>query len=61
MSDEVDAADPRASSPCIDVCTIDPRSGFCDGCRRTMDEIAWWASYPTAERRRILDELPSRA
>ncbi len=28
-------------SPCISVCSLDPR-GYCRGCLRTRDEIAAW-------------------
>jgi X-X-X-Leu-X-X-Gly heptad repeat protein len=48
------------SSPCSKVCTIDPRSGLCRGCGRTLGEIGQWASMPEAERRRIMSELPGR-
>jgi uncharacterized protein len=47
-------------SPCIDVCEIDRASGLCLGCRRTINEIAGWAAMTSAERRRIMAELPSR-
>ena len=30
------------ASPCINVCRMDARSGLCDGCYRTIDEIAAW-------------------
>jgi predicted Fe-S protein YdhL (DUF1289 family) len=48
------------SSPCTKVCTIDPRSGLCHGCARTLSEIAQWASLSETERLRIMDELPGR-
>ena len=48
------------SSPCTKVCTIDPRSGLCAGCGRTLDEIARWGSLAEAERQRIMAELPQR-
>jgi len=48
------------ASPCTKVCTIDPRSGLCHGCGRTLDEIARWASLDDAERSRIMAELPQR-
>jgi predicted Fe-S protein YdhL (DUF1289 family) len=48
------------SSPCTNVCTIDPRSGLCLGCGRTLDEIAQWGSLGETERRRIMAELPQR-
>ncbi|MGA1318970.1 MAG: DUF1289 domain-containing protein, partial [Rubrivivax sp.] len=27
-------------SPCINVCRIEPASGWCEGCARTLEEIA---------------------
>jgi len=48
------------SSPCSKVCTIDPRTGLCRGCGRTLGEIGQWGSMPEAERRRIMSELPER-
>jgi predicted Fe-S protein YdhL (DUF1289 family) len=47
-------------SPCINVCTIDPRSGLCVGCRRTLTEIAQWASLSDHDRARIMADLPRR-
>jgi predicted Fe-S protein YdhL (DUF1289 family) len=47
-------------SPCTKVCTIDPRSGLCLGCGRTLSEIAQWASLADGERERIMGELPQR-
>ncbi|WP_306027692.1 DUF1289 domain-containing protein [Stappia sp. MMSF_3263] len=47
-------------SPCIKVCRIDPRSGLCTGCLRTLDEIAGWATLSAAERGAVMAALPSR-
>jgi predicted Fe-S protein YdhL (DUF1289 family) len=48
-------------TPCIGVCELDA-AGLCQGCRRTIDEIARWSSFSDAERRRLMDEvLPQRA
>jgi predicted Fe-S protein YdhL (DUF1289 family) len=47
-------------SPCTNVCRIDRRSGWCEGCRRTVDEITRWPLANDAERLAILDELPKR-
>ena len=47
-------------SPCINVCLIDPASGECAGCRRTLVEIAAWATMGETERRRVLRELAGR-
>ncbi len=53
MTDEV-------PSPCTNVCQIDPRSGYCLGCKRTVEEIAIWVTASAAERRAILARLPAR-
>ncbi len=47
-------------SPCTNVCEIDPRSGYCRGCERTIDEIAAWAGATPDERRAILARLGER-
>ncbi|RVT87652.1 DUF1289 domain-containing protein [Inhella crocodyli] len=51
---------PRVESPCINVCRIEARSGLCEGCARTLDEIAAWAQASDAERQRVIDQLPLR-
>ena len=47
-------------SPCILVCSIDMRTGFCFGCGRTRDEIAGWLAMSDAERRDVMHALPAR-
>jgi predicted Fe-S protein YdhL (DUF1289 family) len=47
-------------SPCNKVCVIEPRSGFCRGCGRNLDEIARWTALTDDERRRVIAELPRR-
>jgi uncharacterized protein len=32
-----------APSPCISVCRMDAASGHCEGCLRTLEEIARWS------------------
>ena len=32
-------SDDYVPSPCINICTIDPDSGYCMGCSRTQEEI----------------------
>ena len=48
-------------SPCNNVCQLDPKSGLCIGCARTLDEIARWAEMSDAERERVMAELPQRS
>jgi len=51
---------PAIETPCIKVCVLDPASGLCAGCGRTIDEIGRWASLSAGERRRVMDALPAR-
>jgi predicted Fe-S protein YdhL (DUF1289 family) len=48
------------ASPCVQTCTLDPHSGRCLGCGRTIDEIARWGTMDAAERERIMADLPAR-
>ncbi len=48
------------ASPCINVCRIERRTGLCEGCRRTVDEITRWPLANDTERRAILASLPQR-
>jgi uncharacterized protein len=47
-------------SPCINVCVIDKDAGLCEGCGRSIKEIAAWSRLTPADRRRIMDALPAR-
>lgn len=47
-------------TPCISVCKMNPATGMCEGCHRTIAEITSWAGLTPAERRRIMAELPGR-
>lgn len=51
---------PAIVSPCINVCTMDPVTGHCAGCGRTLDEIARWGGMSNTEREFIMRELPAR-
>lgn len=47
-------------SPCISVCRMDARSGWCEGCMRTIDEIAGWSRMDDGQKRRVWQLLPKR-
>ncbi|MGD9834460.1 MAG: DUF1289 domain-containing protein [Piscinibacter sp.] len=47
-------------SPCISVCKMDTRSGWCEGCMRTIDEIAGWSVMDDEHKRRVWQLLPQR-
>ncbi|CAH1700640.1 conserved hypothetical protein [Hyphomicrobiales bacterium] len=48
------------STPCIKVCVIDPQSKLCEGCGRTLAEIAQWGRLSEAQRVAIMAALPER-
>lgn len=47
-------------TPCVKVCAVDGRTGYCLGCRRTLPEIAGWAKLSDQERADIMTALPGR-
>lgn len=49
------------ASPCINVCRMDEATGWCEGCLRTIDEIAAWSALDDGGRRAVLVQLPARA
>jgi predicted Fe-S protein YdhL (DUF1289 family) len=49
------------ASPCIQVCVLEPASGLCRGCRRSLAEIASWPTLDGKAKRRILADLPKRS
>lgn len=47
-------------SPCINACRMDPVTGLCQGCLRTLDEIARWGRTDDEDRHRILEWVEKR-
>ena len=54
------AQEADVASPCINVCKMSAATGWCEGCRRTLEEIACWSIYSAAEKRAVLARLPAR-
>jgi len=46
-----DGPDVDVPSPCLSVCRMDPHSELCEGCLRTLDEIAAWSRMGDEEKR----------
>lgn len=47
-------------SPCCGVCRMNDRTGLCEGCLRTIDEIMAWSRASSDDKRRIWRLLPAR-
>ena len=47
-------------SPCVSICRIDAATGWCEGCFRTIDEIACWGLLDEAEKLGVWSELKRR-
>jgi predicted Fe-S protein YdhL (DUF1289 family) len=75
LRDGIDAAPPTAffdarlaeiagatpvPSPCVNICKIDPFTGICFGCRRSLDEIAGWSQMGDADKLVVWRQLPGR-
>jgi predicted Fe-S protein YdhL (DUF1289 family) len=39
---------------------MNPDSALCEGCFRTLDEIAAWSRLTADEKRAVLEKLPAR-
>ncbi len=51
---------PVPSTPCVNICRIDPASGLCLGCGRSLDEIARWGEIGEAERLTVMAKARAR-
>ncbi len=47
-------------SPCTSVCRMAADTGWCEGCLRTIDEIAGWGAMTDAARAEVWAALPLR-
>jgi predicted Fe-S protein YdhL (DUF1289 family) len=47
-------------SPCIDVCRMNEATTWCEGCLRTIDEIAAWSTLDDPGKRAVWREIALR-
>jgi uncharacterized protein len=52
--------DGSVPSPCISVCRMDASTGWCEGCLRTIDEIAGWSTFDDEAKRAVWDAIEVR-
>ena len=50
---------PAVESPCVSICRM--KDGLCEGCGRTLDEIAEWSMASDDRRREILARIAGTA
>ena len=48
------------ASPCNSICTMNAQTGYCNGCKRTIDEIMRWGSASDSQKQAIVDLLDAR-
>lgn len=53
--------DKPVPSPCISVCRMNPASGLCEGCLRTLDEIAAWSTMDETGKREVWQCIEQRS
>ncbi len=60
LTEDDDHAAADVPSPCVSICQIEPRTGWCRGCLRTLDEIGDWRDMSNDEKRHVWQQLPMR-
>ena len=57
---DIEDEDGSVASPCISVCRMDASTGWCEGCLRTIDEIAGWSLFDDDAKRAVWDAIEIR-
>lgn len=57
----VQAGGAEVPSPCLSICRMDAATGLCEGCFRTLDEIAAWSALDDEAKRAVWQEIVQRA
>ena len=47
-------------SPCVSVCRLDAAGALCEGCYRTLDEIAAWSRMRDEAKREVWEAIGER-
>ena len=48
------------ASPCVNICQMHAATGWCEGCQRTLDEIAAWGRMDDFQKTAVCAQLESR-
>lgn len=60
LNDVWDTPVKEPESPCIKVCQVSSRTGYCVGCFRTLVEIRDWITATSTEKELILENCEKR-
>ena len=52
--------EPVAVSPCINVCSMNNATGYCEGCYRTIEEIQGWWDYTLIQKADVIKKTMAR-
>lgn len=52
--------DDPVHSPCVGICHVNKKTHYCEGCFRTIDEIAEWGAIENPARRAVWLQLKQR-
>lgn len=55
------AAHEDVPSPCVSICRMDESTGLCEGCWRSLDEIAQWGNADNQAKRAIMARVAQRS
>ncbi len=55
-----DNNDGKVASPCINVCKMNDRTAWCEGCFRTIEEIVQWGTATEPFKRKVWQEIGLR-
>jgi hypothetical protein len=44
----------------VSICVINPNSGLCEGCLRSLEEVAVWGQLPSAQQREVWQRIQVR-
>jgi len=47
-------------SPCTSICKVDAQTGLCEGCWRTLDEVAGWGTASETVKQDIWKKIHQR-
>ncbi|MBU1359432.1 MAG: DUF1289 domain-containing protein [Gammaproteobacteria bacterium] len=60
MANDAKSTQGAVASPCVSVCRMNAKSGLCDGCFRTLDEIGRWSRIDDGAKREVWAQIETR-